>query len=90
MKKKRKKQPLEVNLVRITDGIIKGDPSAKEEIKHNIKMLKTEINRNSSSKSVSFDIKMKNVEKEISALVSKIDGAQDLILQVGKVFEGKS
>ncbi|PWI47546.1 hypothetical protein CEE45_11490 [Candidatus Heimdallarchaeota archaeon B3_Heim] len=88
--KKRKKQPLEVNLVRITDGIIKGDPSAKEEIKQHIKMLKTAINRNSSSKSVSFDIEMKNVGKEISALVSKIDGAQDLILQVGKVFEGKS
>ena len=40
-KKSEKKQPLEVNLVKITDGIIKGDPNAKEELKHHIKMLKT-------------------------------------------------
>ncbi|MHA1975501.1 MAG: tetratricopeptide repeat protein [Candidatus Hodarchaeales archaeon] len=86
----RKKQPLEVNLVKITDGIIKGDPYAKEELKHHIKMLKTEINRNSSSKSLSFDLEMKDIEKGISELVLKTEGTEDLILHIGKIFEGNS
>jgi tetratricopeptide (TPR) repeat protein len=90
IRKERKNQPLEANLVKITDGIIKGDPNAKEQLKHHIKMLKTEINRNNSPSSVSVDINMKNIEKSISKLVLKTEGTEELILQIGKIFEGNT
>ncbi len=87
-RKTRTKQPLEANLVKITDGIMKGDPNAKEELKHHIKMLKTAINNSNNTGSVSVDIKMKDIEKSISKLVLKTEGTEELILQIGKIFEG--
>ncbi|MFX0085374.1 MAG: tetratricopeptide repeat protein, partial [Candidatus Hodarchaeota archaeon] len=80
---KTNEKPLDINLVKITDDIIKGDPSNQEELKKKIKELKTKITQeiNISSR--------KSINNGLVELDLGLDGLNSTIAQILKIFQGK-
>jgi tetratricopeptide (TPR) repeat protein len=65
--------PLGINLVKITDDIIKGDPSAQEELKKQIKELKARIKQEFGSGKINIEL----------------DGLATTLAQITDIFKGK-
>ena len=86
---------LEIDLVKITDGIIKGDPKAKDELKLHIKRLKNEIREKSEKENSEFKHlvelgELGELEKSFEEMSTELFGINGIISQVKKAFEGKS
>jgi tetratricopeptide (TPR) repeat protein len=65
--------PLGINLVKITDDIIKGDPSAQEELKKQIKELKAKIKQEFGNGQINIEL----------------DGITTTLAQITEIFKGK-
>jgi tetratricopeptide (TPR) repeat protein len=68
-----KEGPLGINLVKITDDIIKGDPNAQEELKKQIKELKAKIKQEFGSGKINIEL----------------DGLATTLAQITEIFKGK-
>jgi tetratricopeptide (TPR) repeat protein len=88
-KLKKGKKSLEVDLVRITDGIIRGDPNAKDELKLHIKKLKTEIREKSDQDRFEFK-HIVELGKDLDAMSSELGAIDKVVAQISKAFEGKT
>ncbi len=76
-------KPLDINLVKITDDIIKGDPSNQEELKKKIRELKTKITQEMNTSS------HKDIDNGLVELNLGLDGLNSTIAQILKIFQGK-
>jgi hypothetical protein len=81
--KRSNEKPLDINLVKITDDIIKGDPNNQEELKKKIRELKTKIKQE-------FNISThRNLDNGSIALNLELDSLNSTIAQIFNIFQGK-